>query len=201
MVRKGKRQKSQVREWTEAIILAFLIAMFIRTFVVQAFKIPSSSMVPTLEVGDHILSGAVFDPRAMAELMPDFATSDGPFQAQVGSDKVVYLSKSGSFTLPITPPPLSNHGKYVMSLSDLTRWLAPKVEEKGVQIFPGFPGASMLYDGDRVDEEALPSILAKATNINLVGDRCIGIAMDNGFVNAAGVIRIEGVPHAMVFYI
>jgi signal peptidase I len=55
MVRKGKRQKSQVREWTEAIILAFLIAMFIRTFVVQAFKIPSSSMVPTLKVGDHIL--------------------------------------------------------------------------------------------------------------------------------------------------
>ena len=60
---------------------------------------------------------------------------------------------------------------------------------------------SDFYDGDRVDEEALPSILAKATNINLVGDRCIGIAMDNGFVNAAGVIRIEGVPHAMVFYI
>jgi signal peptidase I len=55
MMRNGKRNKSQVREWTEAIIFAFLIAMFIRTFVVQAFKIPSSSMVPTLEVGDHIL--------------------------------------------------------------------------------------------------------------------------------------------------
>lgn len=55
MVQKGKRQKSQFREWTEAIILAFLIAMVIRTFVVQAFKIPSSSMMPTLAVGDHIL--------------------------------------------------------------------------------------------------------------------------------------------------
>ena len=55
MVRKDKRQKSQVREWTEAIILALLIAVVVRTFVVQAFKIPSSSMVPTLEVGDHIL--------------------------------------------------------------------------------------------------------------------------------------------------
>lgn len=55
MVKKGRRQKSQVREWTEAIIFALLIALFIRTFVVQAFKIPSSSMVPTLEVGDHIL--------------------------------------------------------------------------------------------------------------------------------------------------
>lgn len=55
MVRKGKKQKSQVREWTEAIVLAFLIAMVIRTFIVQAFKIPSSSMVPTLRVGDHIL--------------------------------------------------------------------------------------------------------------------------------------------------
>jgi signal peptidase I len=57
MVQKGKRQKSQIREWTEAILLALLIAMFIRTFIVQAFKIPSSSMMPTLEVGDHILVG------------------------------------------------------------------------------------------------------------------------------------------------
>lgn len=55
MAKKGKRQKSQVREWTEAIVLALLIAIVIRTFVVQAFKIPSGSMVPTLEVGDHIL--------------------------------------------------------------------------------------------------------------------------------------------------
>ena len=55
MVKRQKKHKSQLREWTEAIILAFLIAMFIRTFVVQAFKIPSSSMVPTLQVGDHIL--------------------------------------------------------------------------------------------------------------------------------------------------
>lgn len=55
MVQKGRRQKSQLREWTEAIIFAFVIAMFIRTFIVQAFKIPSSSMVPTLKVGDHIL--------------------------------------------------------------------------------------------------------------------------------------------------
>ena len=57
MVKRQKKHKSQLREWTEAIILAFLIAMFIRTFVVQAFKIPSSSMVPTLQVGDHILVG------------------------------------------------------------------------------------------------------------------------------------------------
>ncbi|MBW2058738.1 MAG: signal peptidase I [Deltaproteobacteria bacterium] len=55
MVQRAKPQKSQLREWTEAIVVAFLIAMFIRTFVVQAFKIPSSSMVPTLQVGDHIL--------------------------------------------------------------------------------------------------------------------------------------------------
>lgn len=55
MAKKGKRQKSQIREWTEAIVFALLIALFIRTFIVQAFKIPSSSMVPTLEVGDHIL--------------------------------------------------------------------------------------------------------------------------------------------------
>ncbi len=55
MVQKGKKQKSQVREWIEAIVFAFVIAMFIRTFIFQAFKIPSSSMVPTLKVGDHIL--------------------------------------------------------------------------------------------------------------------------------------------------
>jgi electron-transferring-flavoprotein dehydrogenase len=99
------------------------------------------------DIGDHILSGAVLDPRALAELIPDFRDSDGPFKVPVGEDKVVYLKQGGgSFTLPITPPPLQNHGKYVLSTSDLCKWLAPRVLEMGIQIFPGFPGASMLYD-------------------------------------------------------
>jgi len=99
------------------------------------------------DIGDHILSGAVFDPRAIKELIPDFSEGDGPFKTPVADDKVVYLKDpKGSFTLPITPPPLSNHGKFVLSASDLTKWLAPKVMEMGVQIFPGFPGSEILYD-------------------------------------------------------
>ena len=100
------------------------------------------------DLGDHILSGAVLDPRALAELIPDFRSSDGPFRTPVTDDKVVYLRAHSSFTLPFTPPPLSNHGKYVVSLNELVKWLAPKVMELGIQIFPGFPGAAMLY-GER----------------------------------------------------
>ncbi len=114
---------------------------------------PIEPMIVVIEksadIGDHILSGAVFDPKAMRELIPEFET-EAPFQTKVGRDEVIYLTDKGQFKLPITPPPLSNEGKFVLSLSDVTKWLAPKVMEMGIQIFPGFPGAEMLYEGDTV---------------------------------------------------
>jgi electron-transferring-flavoprotein dehydrogenase len=101
------------------------------------------------EVGDHILSGAVLDPRALEELIPDFRDGDGPFGTPVADDEVLFLREGGgSMKFPIVPPPLQNHGKYVLSLSELTQWLGAKVMEMGVQIFPGFPGSELLYDDD-----------------------------------------------------
>lgn len=102
------------------------------------------------EVGAHGLSGAVMDPKALAELMPDFLERGCPIEAPVGEDAVMYLTGSSKFTLPVTPPPLVNHGYYVVSLSRLLRWMAPICEEAGVNIFPEFPGQSLLYDGDQV---------------------------------------------------
>jgi electron-transferring-flavoprotein dehydrogenase len=102
------------------------------------------------EVGDHILSGAVLDPRALREIIPDFAQAP-PFKTQVAKENLLFLTRRGSFRAPIVPGPMNNHGNYVVSLSDLTKWLAEKVTAMGVQIFCGFPGREMLYDAeDRV---------------------------------------------------
>ena len=101
-------------------------------------------------LGLHAISGAVMDPRAIAELMPDFLEQGMPFESKVESDDVLFLTRSGSFKLPITPAPLQNHGNYVLSISKLVRWLGEKVEEKGAFIVPEFAGREVLFDGNRV---------------------------------------------------
>ncbi len=102
------------------------------------------------EIGMHSLSGAVLDPRALRELMPDFETQGFPHEGAVRADSVHFLTGRGQFKFPVTPPPLRNHGNYIVSLHKLTRWLATKVEAAGVNVFAGFPGAEILYDGARV---------------------------------------------------
>ena len=102
------------------------------------------------EIGAHQLSGAVLDPISLRELIPDFANEGAPLEAPVGEEHVYFLSGSGKIPMPILPPPLRNHGNYVVSLNKLVRWLGEKCEEAGVNIFPEFPGAEMLYDGDAV---------------------------------------------------
>jgi electron-transferring-flavoprotein dehydrogenase len=99
------------------------------------------------EIGAHQLSGAVLDPVSLRELIPDFEAQGAPLEAPVGSEKVYFLTESRRFSLPI-PPPLHNHGNYVVSLNKLVRWLGEKCEAAGVNIFPEFPGAEMLYAGD-----------------------------------------------------
>jgi len=102
-------------------------------------------------VGAHILSGAVMDPRALKELMPDFEEQGAPLESIVKEDYFLYFTKTHAIRSPITPPPLKNHGYYIVSLNRLTAWLGEKCEEAGVNIFPEFPGAEMLYDeNDRV---------------------------------------------------
>ena len=102
-------------------------------------------------VGAHILSGAVMDPRGLAELMPDFIEQGAPLESPVKEDHFLYLTGKRAIRSPITPPPLKNHGYYIVSLNRLTAWLGEKCEQAGVNIFPEFPGAEMLYDRqDRV---------------------------------------------------
>ena len=99
-------------------------------------------------VGAHILSGAVMDPRALKELIPDFNEQGAPLESPVLEDYFYYLTKTRAIRSPLTPPPLKNHGYYIVSLNRLTAWLGEKCEEAGVNIFPEFPGADMLYDDD-----------------------------------------------------
>ncbi|HXG84890.1 MAG TPA: electron transfer flavoprotein-ubiquinone oxidoreductase [Pyrinomonadaceae bacterium] len=99
-------------------------------------------------VGAHILSGAVVDPVALRELMPDFLEQGCPVDAAVTEDAFWYLTETRALVSPITPPPLKNHGKYILSLSRMCEWLGEKCEEAGINIFPEFPGAEMLYDAN-----------------------------------------------------
>ncbi|MEQ8824770.1 MAG: electron transfer flavoprotein-ubiquinone oxidoreductase [Filomicrobium sp.] len=100
------------------------------------------------EVGAHILSGAVVDPSGLDRLIPDWRDRDCPLQTEVVEDRFYYLRPSGKITLPNFPmPPLmNNHGNYVGSLGDLTRWLGEQAEALGVEIYPGFAAAEVLYD-------------------------------------------------------
>jgi electron-transferring-flavoprotein dehydrogenase len=101
------------------------------------------------EIGAHQLSGAVLDPVSLRELIPEFE-SEAPLEAAVADENVYFLSERGKIGLPVLPPPLRNHGAYVISLNKLVRWMGDKCEAAGVNIFPEFPGWAMLYEGDRV---------------------------------------------------
>ena len=97
-------------------------------------------------VGAHILSGAVMDPIAIRELMPDFLAQGCPVDSVVVEDAFWYLTENSSIDSPIVPPPLKNKSKYIVSLSKICEWLAEKCEEAGINIFPEFPGADLIYD-------------------------------------------------------
>ena len=100
------------------------------------------------EVGAHILSGAVLEPRAINELFPDWEERGAPLNTPVTNEKFLFLTKGGSVRLPnfMLPSQLNNHGNYIISLGNLCRWLANQAEEMGVEIFPGFAAAEVVYD-------------------------------------------------------
>ncbi|MEQ1761969.1 MAG: electron transfer flavoprotein-ubiquinone oxidoreductase [Pyrinomonadaceae bacterium] len=102
-------------------------------------------------VGAHILSGAVMDPIAIRELMPDFLEQGCPVDSVVTEDAFWYLTDNRGINAPLVPPPLKNKGKYILSLSKMCEWLGEKCEEAGINIFPEFPASEALYDeNDRV---------------------------------------------------
>ncbi len=97
------------------------------------------------EVGAHILSGAVLEPRSLNELIPDWQERGAPLDTPVTDDKFMLLTETGSVRMP-TPPSMNNHGNYIISLGNFCRWLAEQAEALGVEIYPGFPAAEILYD-------------------------------------------------------
>ena len=102
------------------------------------------------EPGAHILSGAVMDPKALTELIPDWKEKGAPLNQPVTDDAYVFLSATGGARIPnlLLPPFADNHGNYIVSLGNVVRWLAAQAEALGVEIFPGFAAAEVLYNGD-----------------------------------------------------
>ncbi|HEY6447427.1 MAG TPA: electron transfer flavoprotein-ubiquinone oxidoreductase, partial [Acidobacteriaceae bacterium] len=96
------------------------------------------------EVGQHCLSGALLDPRALRELLPGFE-KEAPLDAEVTKESVWYLTRKGQHKFPVVPPPLRDHGNYVVSLNKLVKWMGQKVEEAGITIFTGFAGSELLW--------------------------------------------------------
>jgi electron-transferring-flavoprotein dehydrogenase len=102
------------------------------------------------EIGAHSLSGAVLNPVALKELIPNYQELGCPINSEVKKEAFHYLGKSFSLKSPIIPPPFQNHGNVIISLSQYNRWLAQQAEAKGVNIFAGFTAAEVLLDGDKV---------------------------------------------------
>lgn len=137
----------------------------------KAEKIPEQMIVVIekgSEIGAHSFSGAVLNPSALIELIPNFQELGCPLDSEVKEDAVYYLTDSSALKLPITPPPFNNHGNYIISLSKFNRWLAQQCEAKGVNIFPGFAAVEALYEGERIvgvrtgdkgrDKEGMPKV-------------------------------------------
>jgi len=102
------------------------------------------------ETGAHMLSGAVLDPSALRDLVPDFKAKGAPLASEVHSDAVYFLTRTRRFRFPITPPPLHNHGNYVISLNRFVKWLGGLVEAEGIDVFTGFAASELIFEGTRL---------------------------------------------------
>src|SRR5689334_19585720 len=101
------------------------------------------------EIGQHCLSGALLDPRAIRELLPDFE-KEAPLDAAVVKEAVYFLTEKSKFKLPITPPPMRDHGNYVISINKFVKWLGQKVEEAGITVFTGFAGSELMIEDGKL---------------------------------------------------
>ncbi|MFT8676127.1 MAG: electron transfer flavoprotein-ubiquinone oxidoreductase [Acetobacter sp.] len=105
------------------------------------------------EIGAHIVSGAVIEPRALAELLPDWRERGAPLNTPVTAEDMFYMTPTRGLRVPFLDrvmPHMANHGNYVVSLGEVCRWLATQAEELGVEIYPGFAGAEVLIEDNRV---------------------------------------------------
>jgi electron-transferring-flavoprotein dehydrogenase len=118
------------------------------------------------EVGAHLLSGAALEPRALNELIPDWKNLGAPLNVPCTRDKFIFLTKNSAFRF-ITPPQMNNHGNYIISLGNFGRWLAVQAEQLGVEIFPGFAAAEVLYD----ENNAVIGVATGDVGINKEGEK------------------------------
>jgi electron-transferring-flavoprotein dehydrogenase len=102
------------------------------------------------EAGAHMLSGALLDPSALQDLIPDFAAKGAPLASEALQDDIYFLTRTGKVRLPITPPFFQNHGNYIISLNKFVKWLAGLVEAEGIDLFTGFPATEVLFENDAV---------------------------------------------------
>jgi electron-transferring-flavoprotein dehydrogenase len=104
------------------------------------------------EIGAHILSGAVIDPKALNELIPDWKAKGAPLDIEVSDDRFCFFTKGGAFAIPhfLFPPLMSNRGNYIVSLSNLCKWLGQQAEALGVEIYPGFPAHELIVEDGAV---------------------------------------------------
>jgi len=139
------------------------------------------------EVGAHLLSGAVLDPKAFVELFPDWKNMDGvPLDTPAGKDQFLFLTKKSAFKFPV-PPQMKNHGNYIISLGALGRWMGEQAESLGVEIFPGFAAAEILYD----DKDAVIGVATGDMGINEAGEKTD--AFEPGMeIHARQVVFAEG---------
>jgi electron-transferring-flavoprotein dehydrogenase len=129
------------------------------------------------EVGAHILSGAVIDPIALDELLPDWKTMGAPITTEVNDDRFYLLGPAGSAQLPnfLLPPLMNNHGKYIVSLGEVVRWLGQQAEALGVEVYPGFAAAALVYDSTGAVKGVQVGDLGIAKNGEHKGDFTPGI--------------------------
>jgi electron-transferring-flavoprotein dehydrogenase len=120
------------------------------------------------EVGQHCLSGALLDPRSMNELLPGFE-AEAPIDAEVTRESVYFLTEQGHYKFPVVPPPLRDHGNYIISINKFVKWLAEKVEAAGITVFTGFAGSELLLDQDgvvgvRTDDKGVDKLGERKSN-------------------------------------
>lgn len=123
------------------------------------------------EVGAHLLSGAALEPRALNELIPDWKEKSAPVNVACTTDKFIFLTKNSAFRF-ITPPQMNNHGNYIISLGNFGRWLAVQAEQLGVEIFPGFAAAEVLYN----ENGAVIGVATGDLGINKEGEKTADFA-------------------------
>ena len=121
------------------------------------------------EVGSHILSGNVFETKALDELLPNWKNENAPIKTKVLKEKFLFLSKTKSLCWPtwLLPSVQKNHKNYIISLANLCRWLAEQAEKLGVEIFPGFPASEILYD----DNDSVKGVATQDMGLDKNGNK------------------------------